>query len=557
MHIKTFAITTIFYFQFCLVIIFAIVLLLGGFTLPLFHKNIPFHSVDVFGILILISIAINKYVLNVPSNYIEKSISSLVYKISKPPTLKLGVAISIMIIIFFILHSLKHLSFHTHFYDVAFIQQPLFHAFDNPFLKCDVCLKNSYLAEHNSFTFFLLAPITTLLNSNYLIFMIECLVIAFPIYLLIKHGPLKEKNHLFIFSLLIILSSRALRQSLTWDFREDHLSFMFLTFTILCWHQKRIMFFFLSAILAMGCKENVAFITLGIGAACSLESYLNNNIKQIKYGIILSIISIIYVLFLFKIFIPFMLGDQQKEQVLLMRFGQYGKTPIEIIKNIFITPAYWWDLIRNHLFTPDRIKYIFILTFPFLLIGLHSFVWLIPISMGLAMNLLHEQSTQRMMMFHYDLIILPFLFYMALDGLNRNALNSKRVIIGIALAFALSGKWPSFYLREYWPNVAQFKNALWLSTVVTSKPIASNLILAPHIIHNTNFRVFGEFKYQSIEDFKKLTSRSQHTLEDAEYFLINTLNKTDNDIYNVLQTQKTEIMSKSPDNSILFIKRVL
>lgn len=538
-------------------IFFVIIVLLGGFKIHLLNKSIPFHSVDVFGILIFLSFILNHYILDLPKNFIELTILKLVEKIQKLSSPKLGILILIAIFTFWFLHSLRHLSFLTHFYDVAFVQQPLFYAFENPLLRCDACIKNSYLAEHNAFTFFLLAPLTNLVKSNYLIFIIECLTIFAPLYFMIKNGPLKDKKYLFLFSLLIILCSRALRQSLTWDFREDHLSFLFLSLTLLFWYQKRLIPFFLCGVLAMGCKENVAFITFGMGLSCMLDSYLQRKKQFIKYGLLLSVLSTLYIIFLFKFFIPFMLGDQQKNQVLLMRFSQYGSTPNEIIKNILITPAYWWDLVSNHLLTFDRIKYVFILCSPFIIIGYNSFQWIIPISLGLAMNIFHEQATQRMMMFHYDLIILPFLFFIMLDGLNRSSLSAKKIIIGASLAFSLSGKWPSFYLKEYWPTMSEFKNARWLSTIITNKPIASNLNIVPHIIHNKNLRAFGEFQYQTLGDLHKLTTRSQHNLEDAEYFLINTLNKTDSEIFKILQAQKINIIEKSPDKNILLIKRVI
>jgi hypothetical protein len=83
------------------------------------------------------------------------------------------------------------------------------------------------MGEHTSPILLLVSPLISIFRSHIAVYLFEVVIMFFSLHLLIS-TILKDKKHLWLLSLLIILAHKSLKQSMIWDFREDHLTFLFI-----------------------------------------------------------------------------------------------------------------------------------------------------------------------------------------------------------------------------------------------------------------------------------------------------------------------------------------
>lgn len=540
-------------FQILLFILIIIEFFWGGFTFTIQQKIIPIHQIDIPGIIFLLTIFWNlykkkpTYILNVLNKIWNK-----LENIGKNKNSLLYITL-VFIIIFTIVHSFKHLSFHTHGYDMAFVNQSLFKMFRPKLLSCDICLNNTYFGEHISWGFLLFAPIA-ILKSNYALFLVQSFLILFPIFIFLNSKKISPPRIYSLMIFLIILSSRSLRNSLIWDLREDDLTFFFLCLMLLSYYNRKIYFFLVFLLGALLCKENVSLVTFGFGVYTFFDKDLLKK-ERIFFTTLTIAISLAYLFLTFGYFIPKYTAGHQSEQVILMRFGKYGITPKEVISNMITTPSIWWDLIKNNLFTIDRIKYIFLLLLPFIYFILQDLIILIPISIGLLMNILPNSSTQRMMIFHYDLIILPFCIYALLKMVKK--IEERKLKFIFIISLSISGTWPIYYLKTFLPTLNDIANNQFLYNETKNKKTASNLIPLAHLVHLDSIRTFDIEKIDSLEQFNTPRIRGKTTLYGAEIIVLDTTDPNDSSTLKFLSNNKFPIIKLSEDHRFVILKNIL
>lgn len=425
----------------------------------------------------------------------------------------------------FIVHCFKHLSFNTHAFDVAFIHQPLFYPLTNGFLHCSLCNNQTYFGEHLSYIFYFLAPVTSLLKSDFFIFSLQTFFLAFPIYFIIKNLFKDFKQRYWILAFVLIFLHKSFRHTFLWDFREDAMAFFFLSlslyFLILKSHSKFILLLFLTYL----CKENYAFIGFPLILVVLLDSESKN---KTKLAMTICLLSLVMILINFKIAFPYFQSGIEKQNVLVARLGAFGQTPNEILVNLLTKPSSWWTILSEYLFEKSRMKYTLTLLIPGMYFFIKSPLWLIPAAAGIFMNLLSSTNEQRMMIFHYDLIIWPFLIISLVLGLKKRLEENRIHRLGLAFTLVatllVSGQWNEYKLFTYWPDQEQVSDFKFLHGLSCKDVIAADLKTLAHINHCSEFRilndesnVFVEFKEKnSIPDY-----RSKLKTTDAKMILLN------------------------------------
>ena len=128
----------------------------------------------------------------------------------------------------------RMLTLHANVYDAGFVYQPLFFPFGTPLLRCDGCYLGSYLGAHQAFTFFLIAPIVSLVGTPLFIpFLMGAL--GFAGFALLYRSYRDDLDRTDLIALTIcLLSARGFRESFFFDFREDLVgaTFFFLAFAL-------------------------------------------------------------------------------------------------------------------------------------------------------------------------------------------------------------------------------------------------------------------------------------------------------------------------------------
>lgn len=539
------------FLQLALLLLLAIQIIFGGFYIPMGAKSLSLVKTDVPGILFLLTLI--PYLLKKETS---KSILFLENLYQKLTNLKNPVKVTLifiigLLILFTLIHSMKHLSFKTHGYDMAFVNQSIFYPFGKNLLNCDVCLNKTYFGEHISWIFFILSPLV-FFKSNYILFFVQSLTLLFPIYFFIRYVSDESNKKYALILLIIFLTSRTFKNNFYWDLREDNFTFLFLSLMLISYHLRNFKAYILSLFASLICKENVSLVTLFFSFYIFLDNSIPKN-EKLKFTLTTIILSITYLIITFGYFIPQFTIGKQSEQVILLRFGKYGKTPKDVLINMITTPSIWWELIKNNLFTIDRIKYVLVLGLPFFYFIKKDLKILFPILVGLSMNLLPELNSQRMMIFHYDLIILPFLFYVTVNGFNQSNDKIKKTILLVSIC--LSGSWPLANFKEYFPDLNDIKNSYFLSKLDDSKIIASNFALLSHFTDRKTIRSLGEGAITTIEELHQPQSKSLHQILEADLFILDTKNPNDLKTYTFLSSIGFTPHSESSDHRFIILEK--
>ena len=517
------------------------------------YHRFEFSSLDAWvWILILLTLAYRKVTSRLPT-YFEK-LTQLLERSSRLPPRRVVSAVLGVFFLLFLAHSLKHLSLKTHSYDLTFLHQPLLHA-SHPIhatqaMKCDLCLNGTFFGEHLSFTLYLLKPITLFFShfsfADFGVFFLQALIIALGLLALLPTGALRKNRELWFLAALVFLSSRSLRNSVVWDFREDSLIFLFLCMFLGALSLGRVWLSLACAALACLTKENVAFILPFCALPLLLDSSLLLNRRQrVFLASTLLIFTGVYAAFSFSFLIPHYNGHTQASNIIAVRFPGLGNTPKEIVVHLLTHPSAWWMLIRTKFLHAITLKYLVLLFGPMALLLWVAPLWVIPALPGLAMNLLSAAETQRSLQFHYDLMILPFLFFATLQGFKRQAARIEvtglqnpraraRWTWTLLVALAFSGRWPGRAITENWPSLSTIRDSAFLSHLESSRPTAATAKTLAQLSHLDELR---ELRYPLEFNSNDRTALEGHGANQARAWVL--------DLYSPEEAEIMQILMKS------------
>lgn len=373
----------------------------------------------------------------------------------------------------FVAHCLRHYAFATHAFDLTFLHQPLFWSLKEGLFHCDVCIGGNYLGEHLSFSLATLLPLTSFFYFDEWIFLLETLLVGGGIFLLAWRGPKsapRDGGKFLLFSIFIFICHKALRGSVIWDFREDHLAFFGLCCLLVSLWNRWWTGFFLSFFLVLLSKENfglvLAFLALPIFFDGKFSAGLTKQ-EKLRAALFCGFVGVLYTVVAFRFLIPLWNAGVEGENNIVKRFPGMGSTPGAVLLHLLTSPQAWWELLRDRIVTFESLKYLFILFAPTCFFAWRAWWWLVPALPTVAMNLLSSAGTQRSMGFHYELVILPFLFFAFLLGLRREMVGPVRrqkwaILITLALAVAVSGRWPIHEIKKYLRSRGDFADSSYL-----------------------------------------------------------------------------------------------
>lgn len=458
-------------------------------------------------------------------------------------------------LILFVVHSIKHLGLNTHAWDMGYVNQAIFYPFGPQFLNCDMCKTYTYLSEHISFSLMLLAPLFSVFKSNFLVFAVEVLLVTAAIVVAISKGPIKNKERIWWVIFFIIICNRSLRNSLIWDFREDHVGFFFLLLSLTALYCKRFILYFLCLIGALLSKEHIGLMTAFLAFPICFDSTLGLK-RQHKFWLSAGTVamSLVWVIVAFKILFPYYTAIDQSQSNIVLRFGQYGQTPKDILLNVLFTPQYWWEILRGSFLKMGAIKYIVLMLGPYMYFLRKGFWWLFPAFAGLALNIMSPLSNERMMIFHYDLVILPYLIIGLLVGvkaLSKDETTLKRhLFIGAVIAISLSGRWPLFYIKSF--NFNNFKSSIFLSQIQTEKTVAANYKTLAQLTHLPHLRSFEDGNGKLIWGMESCLHRFS-CIREVEVIVLDRLNDSDQELFTLLIKESWKITGRDPSDRYIIM----
>lgn len=289
-------------------------------------------------------------------------------------------------------------------FDLGNMDQTVWNTFHGRFFQMthpDGVENLSRLSFHADFILILLAPFYAIWENPKTLLFIQTLVIAFGgifVYFL-SWEILKNKGISLVFAFLFFLNP-AVNYVNLFDFHGVAFSITFFLAAFYFLLKRNFVPMTILLFLAGITKEEVWIVVSLFGVLLFIRKE-----RLLGIAIFLSSILIFYTLIWYAI--PQAYG---KAHFALSYYSDYGSSPSEIIKGIFLSPG----LTLSKILAPDRLDYIKKLFLP-----LSYFSFLSPLSLifavpDLLINLLSSFKYQHQIYFQYSSVVTPFIFISAI-----------------------------------------------------------------------------------------------------------------------------------------------
>lgn len=250
---------------------------------------------------------------------------------------------------------------------------------------------------------------------------------ALPLYLLARDRVGSRKVGVAV--ALAYLLYPALQYLNLFDFHPESIGLTLLLFAVLAAERRRFGWFYACCAGAAFCKEDMvlAVLVLGIVVYFLYDRRAGRNVAIASFGYFL-----LAVLVLLPAFAP--AGYQYAG-----RLGQFGKTPVEALKNMVFHPLRTLDILA----TRQNLRYVFDLLLPAGFLAVFAPVWLLPAVPAFLINLVSDFPAQHTIAFQYTAGITPFVFVAAVFGLARlkrwaeGSFRSDRITAAVAVVLVL------------------------------------------------------------------------------------------------------------------------
>jgi uncharacterized membrane protein len=398
------------------------------------------------------------------------------------------------------------------------------------------------LADHAAWILYFVALLYKLYPSIYWLFAIQAGALALgaiPTYWLARQGGLNPK--LAITLVAVYLLYPVLYNSNLADFHPDVIAVPALLMAIYTAKNQKLVGFCLSVAVVLGCKAILSLTVVGLGL------WLFFSEKRKAYGIIAITSGIAWFLIANQLIIPALGNAAALVNRHHYRYSYFGDSISETLQILVTQP----QIFLANLFSSLNFEYLVLLFIP-VIWGLRwpTLTPLIAAIPCVALNLLSDHASQKNVVLHYSLPVVPFLIVALIGGLatGKTWLRKPQWIIAWALVgFLCLGKFWLFtskYLRQL-DNLSATRSAIQL--VAPQASVLTTDFISPHLTHRPLIR----YKYDKNED-----------LGQFETVLINLRHpgwaasaKTYQQIVQQLRQRPDYILRYQQEDVVLFVKK--
>ena len=483
--------------HFMLVYLILGLILFGGARVSLPSGHLELAQIDLFAFALLILLGMDIRRGSKSESLRAWDIRIEKYVLRPIQEKKLWIGLAVVGTVLLLVHLVRDLTLQTHMFDNSCLHQPLFYPFEPQFFHCNACRMDTQFAEHILWPLVVLAPLTSLLKSDLFIFILQILFVLGPLAFYITRGPLQERSRLWILAAFVVLCSSPLRHSLFRDFREDHL--IFGAFLMAGWalQTKRPWHYLSFLLLGILSKENAPVVGFFFLFPILFDKNLPlSKLQRQRLAGATAFLTLAYTALLVKVIIPNFMGSSESENNILRAYPGMGSTMSEFAINVLKNPFAFMSLVADPLLNLSSLKYVFRLLTPFLLLFLCGRWWLVPALPGIFMNLSavgFSREVQRMQIFHYELIILPFLVLGMVQSLawsrKWDFQRPRFAFLVLAVALCAFGRSPVYYMTSWLAEFGyRIPGALALDRLRLEEPLAASPYLWPQLNHLKELR---------------------------------------------------------------------
>jgi uncharacterized membrane protein len=309
----------------------------------------------------------------------------------------LNLIIGISEIVFFASSSIRHALFRSNF-DLAIFDNALYliSQGEKPYI---VFRGLHILGDHAAWIFYPLALLYKIHPDVHWLFAVQAVSLslgALFIWHLATLAGLKETQNNTL-ALAYLLYPVVFNVNI-FDFHPEVIAVPAILGAFLAIELNKIWWFVGAIIIISGCKAVLALTILAWGVELIIWE------KKPKYGIIAIALGLSWFIIATQVIIPRFSGT---EAAAVDRYSYLGNSVFAIAKNLLLKP----ELIFGKIFSLATLGYLFLLLVPVIWGFSYKYLYLligtIPI---LLINILSDYPTQRNLVHHYSVAIVPFLF---------------------------------------------------------------------------------------------------------------------------------------------------
>lgn len=409
--------------------------------------------------------------------------------LERKPGVVLVIAIAAYVFLQTGVSSWRFASFNANAYDLSYLDQPIWSTFRVGFLHSSLAVNQTYLGEHFAPAVALLAPIYRIWDSVHALFFVQSLALgasAWLVYRLCRaHGARASTAALLSICFLVY---QPLRAANTFDFREDNLFVPVFLGALFALATARMAVFWLLCAFSWLVKENAPLFTalLGLGALVSPRSFAPNAAENRAaaprlHGLILFAGSLAVFYLVNQKLTPMFSGGAGKTRF-AFRMGTIAQSGAAFLAYAVDHPADFLTYLAKQFLSVSTLKYFLIVFTPFIFFARQAPVPMLIAFAGFAMNVvlgIHSVG------FHYECVIIPFLFCSLAAGLSRRPLGTAPSAHALLLlSFLLFyGRSPVHDLRAFRPNAHHRMVSEELDKIPRQASVAAQSALHPHLTH--------------------------------------------------------------------------
>ena len=343
--------------------------------------------------------------------------------------LTLAILVSIYISYFTLASFLRYDNFYTGRFDLGNMDQTVWNTINGRIFQAsgDDGSIISRLSLHADFILILLSPLYLVWSHPKMLLLIQSFVLglgAIFVFLIAKN-VIKDKNLALIFGFLFLMNP-GMQFTNLYDFHAVTLATTLLLASLYFLIKQKYFLLIIFLILAGTTKEQVWFIASLFG----FPLFFKRGIKLKLLGIGITVLSLAIFVYLIWFAIPQNLG---REHFALSYYSNFGNSPTEVIKNVFLSPQKIFLII----FEGNRLDYLKQIFIPLGFLSFLSPIYLVFSIPDLLINLLSNNSQLHQIYYQYSATITPFIFISSIFGAKVfiKYFPKMKLYLGIYLVF--------------------------------------------------------------------------------------------------------------------------
>ncbi|MBU1880329.1 MAG: DUF2079 domain-containing protein [Chloroflexi bacterium] len=344
------------------------------------------------------------------------------------PWLTVGLFAFLYFSVYQTLSTAQHFALHTHAYDLGIFDQVVWNSSQGRLFANSIMSDSpSFLGHHLSFTLLAMVPFYWFWSDPRMLLAVQTVLIiatVVPIYFwalerLGRTGAVVVSACFFLYPALGFVN--------LFDFHEIVIAMPVLALGTYLMLKRQYLPFLLCLVVALLTKEEIAFVAVAYGLYIALAQ------RHWKLGLGVAAGGLAYGLAALLWIIPAFQGTDT--YFFASRYGYLGDSISEMIVTLVTQPL----LVLEHVFTVDKLGFVLRLLVPLALlpvVGWEATLLALP---SLGYLLLSDDPNMVAIIYQYPAVLIPFLFFGAIEGARRVSQRWPVARVGVLTALLVAG----------------------------------------------------------------------------------------------------------------------